>query len=79
MSFTLISLCTQKAHRCYFAKLVTALKDYGFTQSISDYSLFTFDDASGDLRLPVLVYVDDLIIFCSSLEIIQEFKDYLSS
>jgi len=55
------------------------LKDYGFAQSLSDYSLFTLEVANGDQRLHVLVYVDDLIISRSSLDIIHKFKDYLSA
>lgn len=62
-----------------FAKLSTALKGYSFEQSYDDYSLFTFTDKNGALRLHVLVYVDDLIISGSTLQIIQEFKHYLSS
>ncbi|CAA7029624.1 unnamed protein product [Microthlaspi erraticum] len=67
----------RQAPRCWFAKLSTALKEYGFTQSISDYSLFTKETSSS--RLHVLVYVDDLIISGSSLAVISEFKEYLSS
>lgn len=32
----------KQASRCWFAKLVKALKAYGFLQSYADYSLFTF-------------------------------------
>lgn len=53
------------------------MKDYGFEQNVSDYSLFTFE--THDRRLHVLVYVDDLIISENSVGIINEFKDYLSS
>ena len=69
----------KQAPRCWFAKLTTTLKDYGFEQSLSDYSLFTLADTNGDFRLHVLVYVDDLIVSGSSLDIIQKFKDYLCS
>ena len=69
----------KQAPRCWFAKLTTALKNYGFEQSLSDYSLFTLADTNGDFRLHVLVYVDDLIVSGSSLDIIQKFKDYLCS
>lgn len=66
----------KQAPRCWFAKLSESLKEYGFIQDVSDYSLFTF--VQGDIRLHVLIYVDDLIISGSSPEAIQVFKDYLS-
>ena len=50
----------KQAPRCRFAKLSTALQNYGFQQSYSDYSLFTLQ--RGAIQLHVLVYVDDLII-----------------
>ncbi|GJV97434.1 retrovirus-related pol polyprotein from transposon TNT 1-94, partial [Tanacetum coccineum] len=50
----------KQAPRCWFAKLATALKRYGFVQSCSDYSLFTLNNER--VRLNVLVYVDDLSI-----------------
>lgn len=67
----------KQAPRCWFAKLSTALKDYGFKQSQSDYSLFTYD--TNGVQLQVLVYVDDLIITGSSAKSMIEFKGYLSS
>lgn len=67
----------KQAPRCWFAKLSTALKHYGFQQSYSDYSLFTLQ--RGAVQLSVLVYVDDLIISGSHPVAIQKFKDYLSA
>ncbi|GAA0167069.1 transmembrane signal receptor [Lithospermum erythrorhizon] len=55
---SLYGLC--QAPRCWFAKLVASLLSYGFSQSYSDYSLFTLK--KGTIELYVLVYVDDLII-----------------
>lgn len=66
----------RQAPRCWFAKLVQALFRYGFRQSCSDYSLFTYVRAN--LRLYVLVYVDDLIISGNDHTTIQAFKTYLS-
>ncbi|XP_019190136.1 PREDICTED: uncharacterized protein LOC109184576 [Ipomoea nil] len=62
--------------RCWFAKLVTALKGYGFLQSYSDYSLFTF--TRGGIQINVLVYVDDLIISGNDSAALKTFKAYLS-
>lgn len=57
--------------------MAKALKEYGFYQNYSDYSLFTL--ARDGYHLQVLVYVDDLIVSGSSIEVINEFKAYLSS
>ena len=51
----------KQASRCWFAKVVAALKGYGFVQSYPDYSLFTY--TKGNVQINVLVYVDNLIIF----------------
>ena len=67
----------KQAPRCWFAKLESAMQDYGFQQDPSEYTLFIL--AKGDTRLHVLVYVDDLIITGSSIHIVNEFKHYLSS
>ncbi|KAL6333340.1 hypothetical protein AAG906_028525 [Vitis piasezkii] len=34
----------EEAPKCWFAKLATTLTSYGFKQSYSDYSLFTYED-----------------------------------
>lgn len=66
----------KQAPRCWFAKLSSALKRYGFKQSYSDYSLFTLQN--GETHINILVYVDDLIISGNDHDSIQEFKNYLS-
>jgi hypothetical protein len=66
----------KQAPRCWFAKLSSALKQYGFHQSYSDYSLFTLLDKN--VQLVVLVYVDDLIICGNNHNSIERFKEYLS-
>ncbi|XP_019094441.1 PREDICTED: uncharacterized protein LOC109129883 [Camelina sativa] len=67
----------KQAPRCWFAKLTTALKDYGFVQSLADYSLFTYEQ--GAVRIHILIYVDDLIIAGSNEDATAKFKDYLAS
>lgn len=67
----------KQAPRCWFAKLATSLTAYGFSQSLSDYSLFSY--RSGDIQIHVLVYVDDLIISGNDSEAVDKFKKYLSS
>jgi len=72
------SLCgLRQAPRCWFAKLASALKQYEFQQSHSDYSLFTLH--KGTLQLHVLVYVDDLIISGNNSAAIHTFKHYSST
>ena len=66
----------RQAPRCWFAKLATALKNYGFSQSYSDYSLFTL--RQHERQIHVLVYVDDIIVTGNDHAIIQNFKTYLS-
>ncbi|XP_074306524.1 uncharacterized protein LOC141641774 [Silene latifolia] len=65
----------RQAPRCWFAKLTAALKDFGFVQSYSDYSLFSF--ARDTVRLFVLIYVDDLVIAGNDSAAITKFKSYL--
>lgn len=65
------------APRCWFAKLAASLKNYGFSQSYSDYSLFTFH--AGTIQLNVLVYVDDLIISGNDSAALSSFQTYLST
>lgn len=58
-------------------KLSSTLKEYGFWQSVYDYSLF--DVVHHGVLLYVLVYVDDLIIIGSSPKAISDFKSYLDT
>ena len=62
--------------RCWFAKLRTALQNYGFKQSRADYSHFSL--IKGNISLHILIYVDDFIISGNDLSTIQKFKNYLS-
>ncbi|KAL9299641.1 putative RNA-directed DNA polymerase [Arabidopsis thaliana] len=67
----------KQAPRCWFEKLTTALKRYGFQQSLADYSLFTL--VKGSVRIKILIYVDDLIITGNSQRATQQFKEYSAS
>ena len=66
----------RQALRCWFAKLAAALVQYGFQQSGSDYSLFTF--RRDKVQLTILVYVDDLVIGGNDSDAIHAFKTYLN-
>lgn len=61
-----------QSSRCWFAKLFTALKEYGFLQTYSDYSLFTY--TNGGVQINVLVYVDDLVISGNNSAALKAFK-----
>ena len=56
----------KQAPRCWFSKLAHSHRIYGFTQSYSNYSLFTY--RRGTMKLNILVYVDDLITRTISLQ-----------
>ena len=65
----------KQAPRCWFAKLTAALIEFDFTQSYSDYSLFSY--TKGSVVLHVLIYVDDMIVSGSDSGALAEFKKYL--
>ncbi|CAH9085594.1 unnamed protein product [Cuscuta epithymum] len=66
----------RQAPRCWFSKLTTSLRAYGFYQSHADYSLFTLRRDSRILC--VLIYVDDLLITGNDHGMIVDFKSYLA-
>lgn len=65
----------KQSPRCWFSKLSTALKAYGFTQSKPDYSHFSY--IRGKVHLHILIYVDDFLIACNDMSTLQKFKNYL--
>lgn len=67
----------KQAPRCWFVKFSAALKKYGFVQSHSDNSLFTFHIGSDFLA--ILVYVDDILFIGSSESMIHNVKLYLNT
>ncbi|KAH9688658.1 hypothetical protein KPL70_015204 [Citrus sinensis] len=60
----------KQAPRAWYNKLSSALKDWGFKNSISDTSLF-FINKDGDTVL-LLVYVDDILLTGSNSRIIDD-------
>nr|GEV78381.1 retrovirus-related Pol polyprotein from transposon TNT 1-94 [Tanacetum cinerariifolium] len=66
----------RQAPRCWFLKLSSTLKKYGFVQSYSDYSFFTLQQ--NGVQLNFLVYVDDLIVSENDHEAITQFKTYVN-
>ncbi|XP_021866805.1 uncharacterized mitochondrial protein AtMg00810-like [Spinacia oleracea] len=67
----------KQAPRQWFAKLSNALMEFGFSQSKTDYTLFT--QCKGESFIALLVYVDDLLIVGNDEKLIQEVKLMLSS
>ncbi|XP_074314529.1 uncharacterized protein LOC141649747 [Silene latifolia] len=66
----------RQAPRCWYAKLASALRNYGFKQCALDHSLFSI--TKDNIEVHVLVYVDDLVICGNNVPFITKFKDYLS-
>ncbi|GJU48851.1 putative RNA-directed DNA polymerase [Tanacetum coccineum] len=67
----------KQAPRQWNAKLTSTLIENGFSQSKSDYSLFTKTDKG--VFLALLVYVDDIIIIGNNIAEIENFKVFLKS
>lgn len=67
----------RQAPRCWFTKFSTALKEYGFLQSHTDNSLFTFN--RDNKFVDVLVYVDDILVTGSNKELIQQVIAFLAT
>nr|GEW99467.1 ribonuclease H-like domain-containing protein [Tanacetum cinerariifolium] len=59
------------------AKLTSTLIKNGFSQSKSDYSLYTKSDK--DIFLALLIYVNDIIITGNNVSEIDKFKVFLKS
>ncbi|GKA60331.1 ribonuclease H-like domain-containing protein [Tanacetum coccineum] len=67
----------KQAPRQWNAKLTSTLVENGFSQSKSDYSLYTKSDKG--VFLALLVYVDDIIITGNNISEIEKFKVFLKS
>lgn len=67
----------KQAPRQWNAKLTSVLIENGFSQSKSDYSLYTKSD--NGVFLALLVYVDDIIVTGNNLGEIEKFKMFLKS
>lgn len=63
--------------KCWFVKLATALKKYGFLESYSSCSLFTLN--KGTIEVNILVYVDDMIIVGNYTVALEAFRACLGS
>ncbi|GJX83873.1 ribonuclease H-like domain-containing protein [Tanacetum coccineum] len=67
----------EEAPKQWNAKLTSILIENGFSQSKSDYSLYTKSDKG--VFLALLVYVDDIIITDNSVSEMEKFKVFLKS
>lgn len=67
----------KQASRKWNAKLCSFLLDFGFVQSINDFSLFF--RSVNNIVVVLLVYVDDIILTDNNLDEINKVKDLLTS
>ncbi|GKE19047.1 ribonuclease H-like domain-containing protein [Tanacetum coccineum] len=67
----------KQAHKQWNAKLTSTLIENGFSQSKTDYSLYTKLDKG--VFLALLVYMDDIIITGNNISEIEKFKVFLKS
>ncbi|CAM8984856.1 unnamed protein product [Rhodiola kirilowii] len=65
------------APRQWFSKFSAAILDFGFVQSLNDYSLFTYTKSGHFLAL--LVYVNDIVLTGTSNALIAEVKLFIDS
>ncbi|CAM8909312.1 unnamed protein product [Rhodiola kirilowii] len=65
----------KQAPRQWFSKFTEAMLQFGFRQSLNDYSLFTLQ--CGDDFIMLLVYVDDVILTGTSMKLIQDIKAFI--
>ena len=65
----------RQASRQWFSKLSTTIISHGFTQSKSDYSMFT--RVHNDVIIVILMYVDDILVASNNHEAVLEFKQFL--
>lgn len=67
------SMASNKAFEQWFVKFSSALSAHGFIQSKLDYSLFT--RGNGTKFVPLLVYVNDILLTDPSPEEINIIKE----
>ncbi|CAM8955334.1 unnamed protein product [Rhodiola kirilowii] len=65
----------KQASRQWFSRFSDALVDFGFVQSMNDYSLFTLS-INGDFLI-LLVYVDDVVLTGTSSDLIMRVKQFI--
>ncbi|CAM8906796.1 unnamed protein product [Rhodiola kirilowii] len=65
----------KQAPRQWFSKFTEALLEFGFHQSLNDYSLFTLQ--AGNDFVILLVYVDDVLLTGTSLPLINSIKAFI--
>ena len=67
----------RQAPRAWFEKLKAHLETIGFVPSSADPSLYVLD--KDGVRCFLLVYVDDLLLACSQLSVVQDVKKHITA
>ena len=66
-----------QASKQWFAKLSSTIIDLGFSQSKSNYSVFTRVNKGSIIIL--LIYVDDILIASNDVDAVNIFKQFLDN
>lgn len=68
----------KQAARCWFEVIERFFKEKGFKNSPVDRCIYILDNGDINKNLYVLIYVDDLIIICADISLLEKFKSYLT-
>ncbi|CAH2207849.1 jg3075, partial [Pararge aegeria aegeria] len=69
----------KQAARCWFEVFEAALIKEGFQNSSVDRCIYILNKGDVSKNIYVVLYVDDLVIVCGDIEIMENFKRYLMS
>jgi hypothetical protein len=66
----------KQAGRMWYFKIDETFKELGFKRSDADHSIYV--RITGDTKVYIALYVDDLIVVCNDLEVLEDLKKGLS-
>ncbi|CAH2090566.1 unnamed protein product [Euphydryas editha] len=67
----------KQAARCWFQVFEQFIKDKGFQNSLVDRCIYILDNGNINKNVYLVLYVDDLVIACGDIIIMNEVKNYL--